>query len=673
MWRTIASRRSLVSPAALIFVFVAGLASLGSMPANAFAAPMTSSHVQYNSTHSAPIPTGASQIGHHNGSAQLEVEIVLHPQHEGNILPLIQALSTPGNAHYGKWLTPAQFNAAFPAPAFNTSWLTSHGIKQVAGPSPLVLAFKGTSSQFETAFSTTINDYRTRAGHTFYANATAPSVPSTAFSQIAGIVGLDNVNDNAAKPELVKPLKAGGQGVSPKYGAGIDDSGLTPSQIESIYNATPLYKTTTGKGVTTAVFELSGYPGASDISAYEQAYGLPQTTIQDINIDGGPCAAAASFGLPCNYAASEVNIDIELQDAMAPGVSKIQVYLGPNSDQGVLDTYFAIANQNTASAISTSWGECEAALDNGSAFGEFLAFAQMAVQGQSISAASGDNGSYDCLGVLDPPTGTNNAVDDPASDPLMTALGGTSFFGTFDPGADLTPKYPTGDEYVWDTLNSCSNSDFIVDGVDLSAFFGALCPFGADGGGNSMLWAKPFWQAGPGTRTSASTFGAACGQRSGVECREVPDISLNGDPNSGYSEYCSDPTCFDFFGDTDVWNQIGGTSTTSPLWAGIVALVDAAGHHRIGLPTPALYLLNNNAGFAHALHDMKGGGSFTFDWSGFLSAVTGQQITFVQNVFTNRNGVGNPLGFAETADYDMATGLGTPNVASLVPFLALIP
>jgi subtilase family serine protease len=167
---------------ACALVLVAGLASLVYIHGSASAAPKLSlSHLPYNPSHTAPVPAGATKVGHHSGSAQMQIEIVLHPQNESNLLPLIKALSTPGNARYGQWLTPAQFNAAFPAPAFDTSWLTSHGIKQVAGPSPLVLTFQGTSSQFEAAFGTTINDYRTKAGHTVYANATEPSVPSAAF------------------------------------------------------------------------------------------------------------------------------------------------------------------------------------------------------------------------------------------------------------------------------------------------------------------------------------------------------------------------------------------------------------------------------------------------------------------------------------------------------------
>ena len=76
---------------------------------------------------------------------------------------------------------------------------------------------------------------------------------------------------------------------------------------------------------------------------------------------------------------------------------------------------------------------------------------------------------------------------------------------------------------------------------------------------------------------------------------------------------------------------------------------------------------------------MQGGGSFVFDWSGLLSLAasiisgTPTTITFTSNVFTNSNGVGTPPGFTETPDYDMATGLGTPNVSAIVPLLALLP
>ncbi len=651
---------------------IVGLASLvaglifGGQVLTAHAATPAGTPLRYNAKHSAPVPAGAHTLGRHNANGRLQVELVLNPRNESGLNTLIQQINTPGSSVYHHWLTPAQFNADFAPATFDTSWLTNAGLRQVAGPSPLVLAFTGTASQMDAAFHTTINDYRTTDGRTVYANATAPQVPASVAANIAGVVGLDNVQSNAEKPEIAKPMKKVGKLDGGKYGAGPGGNGLTPSQIQGIYNANSTYRYSTGRGVTGAVFELSGYT-QSDIRAYETQFGLPKTKLQDINIDGGPCPAAASYGLPCDYGAIEDELDIQFMQAIAPGISKIQVYLGPNTDQGVLDTYFAIANQNTASVVSTSWGECEPGLSAGVAQGEFYSFAQMALQGQSISSAAGDNGSYDCLGTFGQPypsVSLTNQTDDPTTDPLMTSVGGTSFFGTFDPGSNLHPTYPTGAEYVWNTLNNCSNSDFIAEGVDLSAAFGGvLCPFGAGGGGNSTIWARAPWQRGAGVTSSASTFGASCGQKSGVQCREVPDVSLLADPNSGYVTYCTDTG-----GGCDPnnpWLQIGGTSCSSPIWAGIVGLAVSAGHHRVGLTTPLLYALNSNYGHKTALHDMVGGATFTFDWSGFF----GTPLPPV-TVTTNSNGVGSPAGFSETPNYDMATGVGTPNVAGMVRALA---
>ncbi len=470
---------------------------------------------------------------------------------------------------------------------------------------------------------------------------------------MAGIIGLDNVLNGKEQPELAKPSKV--PGLNPKYGAGPGGNGLVPSQIEGIYDTNSIYKTTSGQGVTLAVFELSGYL-QSDIRAYETQFGESQITLQDINIDGGSCPAAASFGAPCDYGAIENDLDINLQQAMAPGVSKIQVYMGPNSDQGELDTYFAIANQNTADAVSTSWGQCESSLSSGQTYGEFLAFAQMALQGQSISSAAGDSGAYDCEhDFTSPPYPsylTTREVDDPSNNPLITAVGGTSFLFTYDPGADLNPTYPAGAEYVWNTLNNCGTSDFNFLGSDLG-----LCPFGAAGGGNSMLWAKAPWQLGPGVTSQSSAYGAFCDQRGHTQCREVPDVSLNADPNSGYTVYCADPGAGCPAASDASWMQYGGTSCSAPLWAGVTALADSYGHHRVGLTTPALYLLNSGIVGHSALHDMTGGATYVFNG---------------QTYVTNSNGSGTPAGFPETKNYDMATGVGTPDVSAMAKALAFL-
>ena len=115
-----------------------------------------------------------------------------------------------------------------------------------------------------------------------------------------------------------------------------------------------------------------------------------------------------------------MTLDIELQIALAPGASKIIVYEGPNSNTGVVDTYNRIATDNLAKQISTSWGLSEGQSSAAVISSENAAFQQMAAQGQSIYAASGDSGAYD--------NGSTLSVDDPASQPYMVGVGGTQLF-----------------------------------------------------------------------------------------------------------------------------------------------------------------------------------------------------------------------------------------------------
>jgi kumamolisin len=290
--------------------------------------------------------------------------------------------------------------------------------------------------------------------------------------------------------------------------------------------------------------------------------------------------------------------------AMAPGLNGIEVYNAPNTGMGAILAYQQIATDNTAQIVSTSWGLCEANTTSTLVSSENTAAMQMAMQGQSVFAATGDSGAYEC-------GNSNIAVQDPSTQPYFTAVGGTSF-GSFDPGSDPNPTYPTGQEVIWN--NGCSSTG---------------C-HGSDGGGVSTLWGDPGFQAGaPGVDESGySQSGSYCNQSSGVPCREVPDVALNADPQTGYSVYCTDP------GDSlcGGWGQIGGTSAAAPLWAGIAALLDVQQRGLVGQFTSFLYQLDPN-GYNSQYHDITQGDN------GFY-----------------------PAG----ADYDMASGIGTPDIALFV-------
>jgi kumamolisin len=390
-------------------------------------------------------------------------------------------------------------------------------------------------------------------------------------------------------------------GLNANYGGGPWHTGLTPSQIADIYNANPVYTQLKEQGqrITLAVFELSNYT-PRDIAIDEKDFRLHNVPIVNELVDGG--AGADHSG------AVEVELDIELQLALAQEARRLLVYQSPNTDASVVDQYLRIANDNLADVISTSWGLCEALSSPSTIQAENVAFIQMALQGQSIFAASGDSGAPDCQGAQ--PSNLTPQVDDPASQPYMTGVGGTSFYGTFDPGTKPKPAYPLlPAEHVW-------NNDQ-----------------GSSGGGVSRLWASPSYQEGPGVVESGlSQYGAYCNQPAGVLCREVPDISMNADPYSGYSIYCTDPGA-GLPPNNRGFLEIGGTSTAAPLWAAIAALADNFHQGRLGLFNFYVYKLDSSGGYTNQFHDIT---------------------------------VGNNGLYPAESGYDMSSGLGTPNIYALV-------
>lgn len=644
-----------------VVLLMAGAIGVHTLTANAALGASGTFPLNYSPYMAVPVPAGARAIGPHNLNDQLTVTLVLHPQHESELQGLIQNLSTKGSSAYRKWWSADQFRAHFAPAAIDTRWLTSRGLHQVTSTSPFLKQFVGTTKAVEAAFGTQISNFRTSDGHIVFANTTPPRLPLTLMNVVGGVVGLDNVNAFKYHPELAFPHKLPNQTSKPHYGGAPGGNGLTPSQFRGLYDANGIYSLTKGQGRKLAVFELSEY-NHNDIASYENEFGIPHAPVVNVYVDGGPCPAAIVYYGTCDYGAAEVELDIEMQVGLAPGISRVEVYNGPNTTTGALDTYFAIANQDSADAISTSWGSCEPTASQAQWFGEYLAYSEMAIQGQSIFAAAGDAGAYDCEhDFTTPPYPSyynSREVDDPASNPYITSVGGTSFLFTYDPMTKPNPTYPKGAEYVWNTLNNCMPTDFIFQGSDLGK-----CPFGAGGGGNSRVWSKPFYQGGPGTTSNYSEAGGFCQhlpQRAGTgQCREVPDVSMNADPNSGYAIFCTDAAagCPSAFGYYHGWLQIGGTSAAAPLFAAIAALADGYGHERIGLANIDLYNLNNSYGYAHDLHDISGGVHYTFQGTSY---------------FTNRNGAssGSDIGFPEVPYYDMATGLGTPDINNLVKALS---
>ena len=631
--------RNLKRPRSLIFSAL-GFITVLSMVFGAFYLHATSSKAA--STGFTALPNSSAQwtanaklVGPHSSTDTMTVTLLLRTSNAAGQQSLIASLYNKNSSNYHQWLSTGQFMAQF-APAASDvtaaqNFLTQAGLQLVASSSPTMLLATGTTAQVEAAFHTQINDYSTKTG-TYYANSTVVQIPSALSASVYGVLGMTNV-----------PLELSGDktdvnpGTTPSiatYGGGPFGSGLTPSQIRGIYDVNSVYSTLKdkGQGTTLAVFELAGYK-SSDITKYEKVYNLPHVKLVNIPVLGGATTHSGAV---------EVELDIELQIAMAPGIKDLLVYESPNTEVGALAQYLQIAQDNKADAISTSWAiPCENVVNPQITIAENQIFLQMAAQGQSIFAASGDWGAYGCsaFGILPTPSSQALQVADPSNQPYVTSVGGTSFRQpergpvVFDPGTNPNPTYPgTSAEGTWNEGAATGGV-----GVDCTP---TNCE--ADGGGVSRYWGSPDYQFGLGVVEGTSQTGPYCNlAQPGDLCREIPDVSLDADPGTGYSIWCTDPgdsTCLiDEFG-VPGWIRLGGTSCAAPLWAGIAALTDEHVEGRVGLFGYLVYPFDSVAGYASQFHDI------TLYGNGILPA--------------------GP--YNAGADYDMATGVGTPDIFNFI-------
>jgi kumamolisin len=680
-----------VRAGALAVLGLALTAATGTLAATAQAAPAVpavppAASPHYVSVSGSLTAIHAASTGAYT-SSRMTVEVALAPARQAELNRDLTALYKKGSGSYHHWLAKGQFDARFsPTPAARSAldhYLKGRGLAIVSSGSPFLVRAVGSSKEISAAFGTTLTNYRNSKGQRFFANSTSVRLPGSVAASVFGVIGLTNLvrehdlikrapvrpdvrpgarqRGSAASCETPYPTDAqladlyiDGDDETFGYGAGPGCSGLLPSQTNSIYNAPTEGPSGKGAGQTLAVFELSAYL-KSDITTWAHTVYGPgfSPPLQNVNVDGGPLNPKCPVGDTCpsefeGYAGDiEVDADIETQLTISPDASRIIVYNAPNDETGqtTLDEYTRIANDDSASSVSSSWGECENDLGAALAKAENVAFEQMAMQGQSMFASAGDDGAFDCLDT----DGTSVVnVDDPEAQPWVTSVGGTSF-ENFDPDANPLPSYPAnGAETVWNVRDLC-NTDASENGEN--GFFWCNAS-GAGGGGSSEFWGRPSYQHGPGVNNPNTTFGNGSTHCSfaakGTACRETPDISANADEYTPYAEYCTgnantaNSVCASFSGSQPVpgWFGIGGTSLSSPLWSGIAADLDGFTGAREGNLNPILYsLFNSNA--ARYFHDITGIGP--------------------NQALANSNGL-----FPTTPGYDEATGIGTPNMAAII-------
>ena len=585
------------------------------------------------------IPPGARIIGREASSATLHITVALRSADPRGLRRLATRVSTPGSARFRHFLTPRQVRARFGprrrAAGAVGAWLNHHhlGARPALGDG-LLLPATGSAAAVEAAFRTTIDRVRLPDGRTALLNRRAPRVPADLRGQVSAVIGLAAVH-----------LPGSGLASGPVPGPRACPAARTTRHVypaawlARAYKFNPLYRQHDfGQHVTVALFELADYANR-DIRAYNRCYRV-HPSIRRVRIDGGTSVAASGAGT------LEVTADVEVVAAMAPRAS-VLVYEAPlaGGDQSIVDTYGAIAQQDRAQVVSSSWGGCEPLAGAPVIRIEAQLFQEMAVQGQSMMAAAGDSGSEGCLpDVKGIPARLADSlqVGNPASQPFVTAVGGTAItrYGS-PPVQSAWNQTPAGMGFP---------APFNGRHGRPGKYPGNL----VGGGGISRMWWMPPWQAAFVRGRHAS--GARCGAPRGTGCREVPDVSaLAAIGTKGTRGYLIFGTAGAFKGQG--WLTVGGTSLATPLWAALTVLADRqASSHRLGLLSPSLYRIARSD--PRAFSDVAAGNNDYLAGYGRRSQHT-----------CRFRGQRNQPCYRAARGYDMATGLGTPQAGHLVSAL----
>jgi hypothetical protein len=560
-------------------------------------------------------PARSQPLGTLESSTPLQTLVALRPTDAGALARYATAVSTPGSAVFHRYLSLAEFRRLFAPSGGQVAAVDAALRAQGLDPGPvsangLLIPVDGNAGPIAQGFGTSLERYRLASGRIAYANTTAPQIASAVAPLIQGVIGLSDLS--LPQPLGLERARQGrrvGARLRPRIVTGGPQpcaqavnvapllSAYTADQLASAYNFSSLYGAgDLGAGQTLALLELE--PNfTADIDDYQSCYGT-STTVNYVTVDGGVGSGAGS---------GEAALDIEVVIGLAPQAT-IDVFQTPNSPTGVIDGYSAMITDSSVGVVSTSWGSCEPLALAAVTSAENTLFQEAATAGKSVFAAAGDTGSTDCRsGPV-----SSLAVDDPASQPFVTGVGGLTLSST---------SYPPS-ESVW---NDSATTN------------------GAGGGGISTDHTMPSYQAAASASLNVidgNSSGAPCSAPPGSYCREVPDVSADADPATGYL------IVFNGF-----YTDIGGTSAAAPLWAALAAVGDSSSPCRgtsIGFANPGLY------------------GAAASAYSSDFSDVTSGDNAYTP---TGYSGSLYPAG----GGYDMASGLGSPNGATLPAALCGAP
>ncbi|MBV9837188.1 MAG: S8/S53 family peptidase [Solirubrobacterales bacterium] len=603
------SPRELLSP--LPTALAAALCVLGFTAATAVAAPSPEA--------------GAAVLGAAPGSQLIELALPLYADQQG-LEQFALAVSTKGSPQYGEYEPIAELASRFGASTLTRGRVLAY-LKRV-GASDVKIDATGLFADAtmsvglaERLFGAPLARFRAAHNVRFLAPTAAARMPAGLRGLATAVIGLDTQPLSAASPPLIDAgwVHQGARsaqanqpsGYKPRTGTAsgcpnaVASGGFTPNQYLTAYDYLPLRLAGyAGQGERVALIEIDGFR-YTDILSFARCFKLP---VPGINSFGVGVAKPLSPG-------GESTLDLEVLDAAAPGLKAIDVYESRNRAVDLIRALTAPlqGSGSKPQVISASLGVCEPGLlqavgTHGIALAEG-SLAMAAASGITFLSSTGDSGSSACQGAVGPLALT--AVNYPASSWWVTGVGGTNL--------GLTPGNQIVTQPVWND---------------------APLQLGAGGGGLSVL-RRPSYQ-----KAVVHT-----------DHRSVPDVSMLADVAPGYVIYCSAKgDCINSH-HSSPWVTVGGTSASSPLLAGGLALVDQYlrfhGLQGLGLANPLLYAIGTSKLASEVLYDVTTGNN---DLGPYLP-----------------DGNHQPLGCCSAAPgYDDASGWGSIDLAHFAQVAAAV-
>ena len=631
------------------------------------------------------------------------------PEQEAALEKLMSEQLDRSSPNYHKWVTPEQFGEQF-GPSDQdiltiTAWLQSHGFTIAnSAKGKMTIDFSGTVGQVQQAFHTAIHKY-VIDGEEHWANAKDPAIPIALARTVVGVASFHNF---LPRPQsTVRPAR---QNSRPLYTfpAGCSEStsssnnnpcsyGLGPADFEKIYNVP---SSLTGTGETIAIVSDSDID-PTDVDQFRQIFGLPPKNFQQIETD--PANDPGISGPNGNEV--EAVLDVEWAGAIAPA-AKIDLVVSPDTatTSGIDTSAQYIVDNQLAPIMSVSYGLCE--LDLGTAGNQFhnSLWQQAAAEGITVLVSTGDNGSAGCdiVEVNGPPTQPamqGLEVNGLASTAYNVAVGGTDFndptpstyWSTTNNGTTQASALSYIPEMTWnDTCTSSIVIQFFNDGnaatacndpavqqFDNSGGVFLVGPTGGSGGMSNCTtnsttstttgppsscsggYQKPTWQTGPGVPNDGK--------------RDLPDLSMfAGDGLISGSFYI---ICEADLNSTTSNNApcnlasedfvaVGGTSVSAQAMAGITALIDQKEGSAQGNINPTLYALASQQA-PSSCNSSSPLGSCVFN-NVTMGTIEMPCAKGSPNcTVTGNNPVGVLTGYNAGTGYNLATGLGSINVANL--------